>query len=186
MNEDQVWVRQTIEGNQQMFAHLVDKYKNKVFAVIIGMGFSRQDAQDLAQEVFIKAYQYLKSYDPEKPFSAWLYHITVNHCRSKWKKTKSLESVAEAVEWLQADEEDPERVLLRKENADVLKKLIGTLAEPYRMALFLRYIDDLSYQEISHMLGIPVSRLQVHLHRAKKKLREHLERKGDAHELFGI
>jgi RNA polymerase sigma factor (sigma-70 family) len=186
MNEDQAWVRQTIEGNRQMFAHLVDKYKNKVFAVILGMGFSREDAKDLAQEVFIKAYRHLKSYDPEKPFPAWLYRITVNHCRSEWKKAKSPSPAAEAAEWATADEEDPETVFLRKENADGVKKLIGTLAEPYRMALFLRYVDDLSYQEISHVLGIPVSRVQVHLYRAKKKLREHLGRKGDSHELYEI
>jgi RNA polymerase sigma factor (sigma-70 family) len=188
MDEDKEWVSQVLQGNKQAYAHLIDKYKNKIYAVLLRMVHHPQDAQDLTQECFIKAYKYLHSYDSTGTFSAWLYRIAVNLCLDTLRKQARTPAIqAETDERAITDHKSPETVYLQKESASEVHDLIRELPESYRIVLLLRYINDLSYKEISDVLDLPLHTVQVRLHRAKQKLREHFLSmwKGEKmHEMF--
>ncbi|GEN33052.1 MULTISPECIES: RNA polymerase sigma factor [Aneurinibacillus] len=187
MDEDQEWVAQVLSGSKDAYAHLVNKYKTRVYGLLIGMGASPQDAQDLAQESFIKAYRYLASYNPEKQFSSWLYKIAANSYLDVWRKQKRERMDAQEEEYV--DWTSPEQVYLHKERAHELRAHIARLPEKYRLVLVLRYIDDLSYKEIAEVLELPLPTVQTHLHRAKKKLRaalQYTKTGGDLNEMYGI
>ncbi|WP_047155266.1 RNA polymerase sigma factor [Aneurinibacillus tyrosinisolvens] len=187
MRDDREWVEQVLAGDKQAYAHLVNKYKNKVYALLIGMGLQPQDAQDMAQESFIKAYKRLGSFDKSRSFSSWLYKIAVNCCLDEWKRKKK--DIFEGADVPQIDLVSPEAMYLRKEEAEELLNHIGHLPEKYRLVLMLRYTDHLSYSEIADVLDIPLGTVQNHLHRAKKKLKEQIVEKktgGKMHEVCGI
>lgn len=184
MEEDQQWVLLALDGNAQAYAQLIAKYKNKVYGIVYRMVNQTQDAQDITQECFIKAYQYLKSYDPSRKFSSWLYRIAINHCikvKERNKHLKQGEAYVQLEDVSLPNPIHPESVYLRKESALEVRQLIEQLPEMYRMILLLRYINDLSYQEMSDVLEVPLNTVQVRLHRAKQKLRElyqHAEKGG--------
>lgn len=188
MDEDKEWVSQVLQGNKQAYAHLINKYKDKVYAILFRMVHQPQDAQDLTQECFIKAYNYLRSYDPTRNFSSWLYRIAINHCiDAKRFKLKKHQNIVEIDENLLSDGKSPESIYLKKEFASELRFLIDRLPEMYRIVLLLRYVDDLSYQEMSEILEVPVSSIQVRLHRAKQKLRQYFDttrKGGKLHEMY--
>ncbi|NGQ96803.1 sigma-70 family RNA polymerase sigma factor [Brevibacillus sp. SYP-B805] len=188
MDEDKEWVADVLRGNKQAYAHLINKYKNKIYAVLLRMVHHPQDAQDLTQECFIKAYHYLHSYDTSRSFSGWLYRIAVNLCIDTLRKQSRYPAVeGELDESAIADQQSPESVYLKKESASEVHGLIQELPETYRIVLLLRYMDDLTYQEISDILNLPLHTVQVRLHRAKQKLREHflnVKKGGQLHEMF--
>ncbi|MBN6186500.1 sigma-70 family RNA polymerase sigma factor [Aneurinibacillus sp. BA2021] len=186
MEEEREWVARVLCGELDAYAHLVNRYKNKVYALLLGMGASPQDAQDITQESFIKAYRHLAGYKPEKKFSSWIYKIAVNRYHDTWRKQKQ-ETMREQEET--ADYVSPEHVYLHKEQADELRDYIARLPKKYGLVLILRYIDELSYKEIAEVLDLPLPTVQTHLHRAKKKLRDMMldtETGGDLHEMCGI
>lgn len=174
MEEDQQWVYLALNGNTQAYAQLIAKYKNKVYAIVYRMVHQTQDAQDITQEFFIKAYQYLYSYDSSRKFSSWLYRIAINHCLKvkERNKHKQADPYAHQEDVSLPNPVHPETIYLKKESANELRHLIDQLPEMYKMILLLRYIHDLSYQEMSDLLDIRLNTVQVRLHRAKQKLRE--------------
>lgn len=181
MQDDQEWVSQVLRGDKQAYAHLIHKYKDRVYALLLRMVHQPQDAQDLTQECFIKAYRYLHSYDPHRKFSSWLYRIAVNLYLDAKPAKQRQQTQVEIDESLLTDRRSPETIYLRNENLQELRSRIDRLPEKYRIVVTLRYMDDLTYQEISDILDIPVTNVQVRLHRAKQKLRELFEpvKKGD-------
>ncbi|MGG3885638.1 RNA polymerase sigma factor [Brevibacillus panacihumi] len=174
MEEDQQWVSLALNGNTQAYAQLIAKYKNKVYAIVYRMVHQTQDAQDITQECFIKAYQYLYSYDSSRKFSSWLYRIAINHCLKvkERNKHKQADPYAHLEDVSLPNPVHPETIYLKKESANELRHLINQLPDMYKMILLLRYIHELSYQEMSDLLDIPLNTVQVRLHRAKQKLRE--------------
>jgi RNA polymerase sigma factor (sigma-70 family) len=184
MAEEQAWIEEVLKGNNQAFAYLVNKYKNKVCSILVGMGNTFDDAQDMTQEAFIKAYKYLKTYDPKNTFSSWLYRIAINHCYSEWKKKNRCVEV----EWGEFEPTsiagNPEMEFEIKERNSELKKEIEKLSHHYRLILLLRYVDNLSYREISSVLDIPLNLVKVHLYRARKQLKQQIVTRGDVYEMF--
>jgi RNA polymerase sigma factor (sigma-70 family) len=185
MEEDQQWVSLALNGNKQAYAQLISKYKNKVYAIVYRMVHQTQDAQDITQECFIKAYQYLYSYDSSRNFSSWLYRSAINHCLKVKERShqKQAELFPHLEDFSSPSPMHPEAIYLKKESASELRLHIDQLPEIYRMILLLRYIHDLSYQEISDTLDLPLHTVQVRLHRAKEKLRKLYQRteKGGAY-----
>ncbi|MFT9849883.1 RNA polymerase sigma factor [Aneurinibacillus sp. REN35] len=187
MEEEREWVARVLRGEQEAYAHLVNRYKNKVYALLLGMGASPQDAQDITQETFIKAYRHLAGYHPEKKFSSWIYKIAINSCHDTWRKRK--QEILSEQEEEHIDHTSPEHIYLHKEQADELMGYIARLPKKYGLVLLLRYIDELSYKEIADVLALPLPTVQTHLHRAKKKLRDMLldtETGGNLHEMYGV
>ncbi|WP_438493921.1 RNA polymerase sigma factor [Paenibacillus sp. IHBB 3054] len=169
-NDEQI-IAEVLQGNREAFAVLVDRYKSSLYGLLLGIGASHQDAQDLAQETFIKAYQKLREHHGQSSFAAWLYAIAINHFRSlKRRKSPGLTSSN------LLEEKDrgptPEEQYMRKEDELEMHRKLSKLPERYRIVLLLRYTKELSYEEISAITGMPMHQVKNCLHRARQKLKK--------------
>lgn len=172
-DDEKRWIGRVLAGHKEEYAFLVHHYKNKIYGLLRGMGADHQDAQDLTQETFIKAYRKLASHDPSKSFAAWVYTIATNLLKDLWKRTNHIGWIVEpSLEPLSAD--DPEEILLRDEHRMEIQVLMRRLPTNYRVALLLRYTNDLSYEEMSEVLDVPLSKIQNDLYRARLSLKKML------------
>lgn len=180
MGEDNEWVSQVLTGNVDAYTHLVNKYKDKVYAIVFRLVRQAEDARDITQDCFIRAFQSLKTFDRTLKFSSWLYRIAIHLCYDNQRFNQQRQKQVDADRVILAGSIDPEWHYLKKEMASELHVLINKLSEANRIVLLLRYVDDLTYQEIGEVLDLPVSTVQVRLYRAKQKLRSFisLENKG--------
>lgn len=184
MEEERQWIEEVLAGNKQAYAQIINKYKNQLYATILRMTKNPQDAQDLVQEAFIKVYHQLGKYEGKGTFSSWIYRVAINHCMDEFRKKRYKMQQLEISEDQVMNPNHPEVIFLKKEKNRQLEKLIGTLPEEERIIILLRYVNELSYNEISELVETPVSNVRNKLHRAKKKLRETIKRDGgDFHEL---
>ncbi|WP_245856018.1 RNA polymerase sigma factor [Paenibacillus rigui] len=165
-------IRSVLEGNKEHYAFIVKLYKDKVYALLRGMGASAADAQDLTQETFIKAYRKLASHDPDKSFPSWLYAIAANLFKDFYKRKRWPECELDLNQPAPVD--GPEEQWLLTEQRSEIHRRLGQLPANYRMVLLLRYTNDLTYEEIAESLGIPVSKVQNDLYRAKKSLQRRM------------
>lgn len=170
-------VEQTLIGSKEAYAVLVNRYKHKVYGLLRGNGLDRQDAQDLTQETFLKAYRNLVSHAPSCSFAAWLYTIALNTLRDNWKR-QNVQARVLAASAEPSYEPGPEETVLKAERDEELYSRIMELPENYRRTLLLRYTNDLSYEEIAELMGVPASKVQNDLYRAKLRLRQMLAGKG--------
>ncbi|SEM54232.1 RNA polymerase sigma-70 factor, ECF subfamily [Mesobacillus persicus] len=184
MEEERQWIEEVLAGNKQAYAQIINKYKNQLYATILRMTKNPQDAQDLVQEAFIKVYHQLGKYEGKGTFSSWIYRVAINHCMDEFRKKRYKMQQLEISEDQVVNSNHPEVIFMKKEKNRQLEKLIGTLPEEERIIILLRYVNELSYSEISELVEVPVSSVRNKLHRAKKKLRETIKREGgDFHEL---
>ncbi|MGG4452999.1 RNA polymerase sigma factor [Brevibacillus porteri] len=170
MQDDWLLIQQVQTGNRDAYAHLVDKYKDRLYSYLYRMTGQQQDAQDLTQEAFIKAYCQLDKYKPTDAFLAWLYRIASNLCIDAWRKNKHY-AKTHLEETTLIESDTPEKAYLEKEKQDTLQQQIMALGEEYRVVFLLKYMEQQSYKEISESLHIPVTTVQMRIHHAKKKLR---------------
>ncbi|MGK5508986.1 RNA polymerase sigma factor [Brevibacillus formosus] len=170
MQDDWLLIQLVQKGNRDAYAHLVDKYKERLYSYLYRMTGQQQDAQDLTQEAFIKAYCQLDKYKPTDAFLAWLYRIASNLCIDAWRKNKHYaKTPLEETRLIESD--TPEKAYLEKEKQDTLQQQIMALGEEYRVVFLLKYLEQMSYKEISEILHVPVTTVQMRIHHAKKKLR---------------
>jgi len=175
--EDEL-VRRIVAGEKQLFAIIVDRYKNKVFGLLRGMGASHPDAQDLAQDTFIRVYRYLATRREGSSFSAWIYTIAVNRMRDFMRQQKPV-MVADTLELVEAAEEGtPENTVLQQEMKREIVQQLDRLPEAYRLVLLLKYTNELSYEEIARITGMNQLQVRNALYRGKKALRKQMDRKG--------
>lgn len=177
MQEEIQWVQEVLSGNKQAYSHIINKYKNQLYATILGMTRNPHDAQDLVQEAFIKVYYQLGKYDNRGSFASWIYRVAINHCMDEFRKKRHIE-VRMTEESMEKNLEHPEVIFLKKEKNKQLELLMDTLPEDERMIILLRYVNELSYEEISELVDVPVSTVRNKLHRAKKKMRNTIKREG--------
>lgn len=178
MQEENQWIQEVLAGDKQAYAQIINKYKNPLYGTILRMTRNPHDAQDLVQEAFIKVYQQLEKYNGTGSFSSWLYRVAINHCMDEFRKKRYQMKQSEIDEETVVDQNYPEVVFLKKERSRQLERLIATLPEDERLIILLRYINELSYDEISEMVDIPLSTVRNKLHRAKKKMRHTVKREG--------
>ncbi|KGR87219.1 RNA polymerase sigma factor [Lysinibacillus odysseyi] len=178
MDEDVAFINQVLTGDKQAYTHIINKYKNSLYATVLRMMKNPQTAQDLLQEAFVKAYEQLPKFDQKGSFKSWLYRVTINHCLDTLRK-KSYQVKQEEIQDEQlVNAASPEIIFLKREKNRELERLIARLPEQERLILLLRYANDCSYVEISELLHIPLSDVRNKLHRAKKKLRTKIEEGG--------
>ena len=178
MEEEQQWIQEVLAGNKQAYAYIINKYKNQLFATILRMTRNPHDAGDLVQEAFIKVYEQLEKYDGKGAFSSWLYRVAINHCMDEFRKKRYQMKQVEMDEELIEDPKHPEVIFLKNEKSRHLERLISSLPEDERMIILLRYVNELTYDEISELAEVPISTVRNKLHRAKKKMRETVKREG--------
>jgi RNA polymerase sigma-70 factor (ECF subfamily) len=185
VSDDAALVARTLAGDQSAYAGLVERYQGEVFHLALRYTRVREDAEDLAQEAFLRAFRALASYDPGRPFGAWLYAITarlcIDHHRRRKVRPVSLTrpeegTAAEEREWEIADpSEGPEALLVHRDEAARLSALIDRLSPDYRLAILLRHAEDLSYEEIAEATGVPLGTVKARIHRARNQLRAWIE-----------
>lgn len=172
--EEQHWLDQARAGDQEAFGLLVQAYQRPIFALTYRMLGQTIEAEDAAQEVFLRAYTRLHQYNPQHKFSTWLFSIANHHCIDRLRKKRRVQVVgldeSPAVFSLASETPQPEERALAAEQEDEMHALVNQLEADYRTPLVLRYWNDCSYQEIADIMGISVGAVKSRLFRARKKL----------------
>lgn len=178
MDADRELVERAREGDQEAFADLVRLYQARVFNLIRSQTGSDTDADDLAQEVFVKVFKGLAGFRGDAAFRTWLYSITVNVVRSHYGR-RSLFGVFKRVEPGVDDDDDPLDHVVEPSNfeatairRDAIDRALGELSADLRMAVTLRDIEGLEYQEIASVLRIPIGTVMSRISRGRMKLRK--------------
>jgi RNA polymerase sigma-70 factor (ECF subfamily) len=175
--EDTSLVEQAQHGSRDAFEALVKRYERKVFHLAYGFVQDRAAADDLAQEVFIKAYFALPKFHFKSEFGTWLYRIAVNHIKDHLRKTArkkevSIEEIGD-LPFAGVDEiREREEAEARDQRKKVIFRVLQGLPEKYRTILTLRDVQGLSYEEVAGMLAISRGTVDSRLHRARKMLRK--------------
>ncbi|MHA6529644.1 RNA polymerase sigma factor [Paenibacillus sp. BAC0078] len=170
-DNDEAIIAEVLAGNREAFAELVDKYKSRIYGLLLGMGANPQDAQDLTQETFITAYQKLRGHNSQSSFAAWLHAIAINRLKSL-KRKKSFGFSSSPLYPVIDGSATPEEQYMRKESELEMHSRLAKLPERYRIVLLLFYNNELTYEEISNITGMPMHQVKNRLHRARLKLRK--------------
>ncbi len=173
---DEELVKLTLAGDQEAFGELVNRYNKQIYSLAYRLTNNVADAQDLGQEAFVKIYQNLAKYEQDRDFFPWMYKVATNVfysiLRRNSLKTVSTDEVAE-LEEREADwEMQPEKVAEVKADRKILEQALAELPEKYRVPIVLRYLEDLSYQQIAEIMDLPVSTIETRLYRAKGLLQK--------------
>jgi RNA polymerase sigma-70 factor (ECF subfamily) len=175
-------VTSALRGSQEAFRELVTRFERPVYSLVLRMVQDSGVAEDLAQEVFVKAFRRLATYDPQWKFSSWLFKIahntTIDHLRRGVPETVPLETEAEddrgslAAVLADGSVESPQAAAERHDLARSLERAISRLRPDYREAVLMFYVHGASYQDICEATGQPLGTVKTNLHRAKKELAE--------------
>ncbi len=177
MDKDTLLVRRAASGDADAFETLVSGHLNRVYALCLRMTGSRQDAQDLAQEVLLRVYRSLPTFRSEADFGTWLYRISVNRCidflRSRGRaEILSMEALREMGYEPPDAAPSPEGSLLQSEQAEQIRQAILLLPAEQRAAVILRDVQGFSYEEVSSALQLNMNTVKSRISRGRQRLRE--------------
>ena len=175
-HEEETIVNRVLGGDTEAFSELIDRYKVAVYNLCARMLNNPTEAEDAAQEVFVRAYTQLHSYQPGRRFSTWILSIASHYCIDLLRRRKPQVDLDAIAFWKQSDQPEPEEAALSGETRDEVRELLGTLPEKYRGVTVLRYWQDMSYEEISQATGLSVATVKTRLFRARELLAKELER----------
>lgn len=172
---DIFFIRKVLAGNRQAFSSLVDRHKDNVYSLALKVCCNPEDAEEIAQDAFMKAFRSLSSFRMKSSFSTWLYRITYNTAisslRSRKRNILSLEEFpADSADFL-AVTEDEENAMLEYRRA-LLNFYLQKLADTDRAIISMFYFQELGINEISGITGMSTSNVKVRLFRARKKIEE--------------
>lgn len=181
---DQELVQKTLDGDMDSFSVLVERYQKQIYSLTYRLTNDPEDAQDLAQEVFIHIYKVLGKYDQERKFFSWMYKVATNVCynalrRGKNEQTVALEKVIEMIPLISSSETHPEEYFQRRETQEIVRNAVAELPDKYRLPLVLRYLEDLTYKEIAEYMDLPVTTIETRLYRGKSMLQKKLQILGE-------
>jgi len=171
-------------GDRRAFAELVELYKDKIYHLGYRMLNQKQEAEDIVQETFLRVYMNLERYDENQKFSTWIYRIATNLCIDRLRKRKPSYSIdaevtdGETTDWhalLASKDAGPDEELILSETQTNIREAIQTLPEKYKAVVVLRYLHDMSLQEIADVLNMPVTTIKTRVHRGREFLRKKLE-----------
>jgi len=185
--EDDKLVSAAVKGDQNAYRALMDKYQKPLYFHVLKMVKHHEQVEDLVQEAFMKAFGNLQSYNTSYAFSTWLYRITTNHIidylRKRKLDTTSIHNPYKTndgeVEIQISDTKETDRAIIRKERKQIIHQAIQNLPEKYREVIEMRHLDELSYQEISEHLDLPLGTVKAHIFRAREMLYKALKDQKD-------
>jgi len=189
---ERLLIRRLRDRDEDAFREMVDEYRSRVFTLTLRMLSNREEAEDLAQEVFITVFKSIDSFRGDSKFSTWLYRITANHCKNriKYLARRQDRRKAEFDETLHGEAtagvmvaptkaRRPDEQLQGAQMEELLQQAIGSLDEDHRLLIVLRDVEELSYDEICEITSLPVGTVKSRIHRARvtlrKKLAKHME-----------
>ena len=183
---DQESIERVLSGDTDLFSNLVRKYQSRIFSLCMGFVHQKEDADDLSQEVFIKAYQSLRSYRGDASFSTWIYRIAINIALN-YVKNKSKKNIFQRIDDLMSstgksntlqtvsmDTADPEQILIDTQKREMVNNALNSLPENQKIAIVLSKYDDLPQKEIAIIMNTTEGAVEALLQRAKVNLREKL------------
>lgn len=175
-------IQKCLAGQHEYFEELVTRYKKLIFSVVYNMINDKEEVSDLSQEVFIRIYKALDRYDPKYKFSTWAVRIATNLCLDIHRKKKVNSTSIDEIGDLSDGVDTPEDSYLRKERSERIRRAIQELPEKYRTPIILFHQNGLSYEEMTKVLGEPMTIIKNRLYRARIMLKEALmkERKEEA------
>jgi RNA polymerase sigma factor (sigma-70 family) len=186
--EDFALIAKAIAGEQRAYKDLMGRYQSQIFSLMYRMVHSTAEAEDLVQEAFMKAFSSLSNFNYEYAFSTWLYKIATNNCIDHLRK-KKLQTLSIDTPMMYKDTSYhieipdltyyPEKEMIRNERNSIIKVAIDELPEKYKTVIFLRHSEELSYEEISAMLKIPIGTVKARIFRAREMLNKFLKGKID-------
>jgi RNA polymerase sigma-70 factor (ECF subfamily) len=168
-------------GDRAAFMELVNLYKDKLHRLAYRMLNNRHDSEDIVQETFMRVYMNLNHYDENQKFSTWIYRIGKNLCIDLLRKKKGAHSLDVGMnddqektfyDKLPSDDISPENRVLLTEMQEQMRRVIEKLSDKYKAVVTLYYLHELSLQEISEVLGMPVTTVKSRLHRGREQLRK--------------
>lgn len=184
MNDEKKLIELCKKGDREAFNELVIKYQNKVVNIAYTMLSLPEDAEDAAQEVFIKVYKNISRFNEESALSTWIYRITVNTCNDILRKRMNKKTVSIHGENDDEGNSDmvipdpsppPHTLAMQKETQREVRKAISELKEEYRSVITLFDLEGLSYDEIANITNSPVGTVKSRLNRARNQLKKNLE-----------
>lgn len=175
METDHELIARARRGEREAFTLLVERYKARIFSTTLRMLRNREDAEEAAQDTFVRAYRGLPQFRAEASFSTWIYKICHNVCLNylEQRKSKPVAAVEEACNNLPGFD-TPEKSFDNSEFEELLDEALAALASVYRSVLVLYHAQHLSYQEIAEITGQPLNSVKTHLFRGRALLRERI------------
>lgn len=163
-------VQAVLAGQKEQFAHIVDEHKRLVYSILLRMTDDHEEANDLAQEVFVKVFRQLKQFKGKSKLSTWIYKITYFHGLSYLRKQKRW--VGEEYYAHKESDDDIENDIALDDLKDHISECLNQLKPLERTAITLFYLDELSVKDVAEIMNISESYVKVTVHRAKKSLKE--------------
>lgn len=183
--DDLELVQRAKQNDPKAFEKLLKKYRKSVYYMLLKMVNNADDADDLTQEAFAKAFNSLPKFDSKYAFSTWLFRIATNNCidfiRKKRIQTVSIDTSYENDEGdsiafdIKDDNLDPNDIMLKKQRKEYLKKAVESLPAKYKRLVELRYFQELSYEEVATELELPLGTVKAQLFRARELLHQELK-----------
>ncbi len=182
--EDEILIEEALAGKQRAFKALLSKHREAIYHVILRIVHNREEARDLVQETFMKAFGSLASYKSEYRFTTWLYRIAANssidYLRKKKIESLSLDQPVETKDGTVAIElpdwtYNPEVDLVSKQRVLSVNEAIDSLPKKYREVIVYRHKQDKSYEQIAEILGVPVGTVKARIFRARELLKKRLK-----------
>ncbi len=180
---DEQLVEIAISENPDAFGEIVKRWERKIFALCFGMLSREEDARDAVQETFISAFRNLSNFRGDAKVSSWLHRIAVNQCLTKHRRTKVrsesyLEDEAESNQEVFAlpDSNSPALILEQNQKSKIIRQAVGSLPEDLRQVIVMKEFQELTFQQISETLDLPLSTVKSRLYTALKQLKSKLER----------
>ena len=169
-DHDNVWVARCLRGDASAFEPIVRRYQRVLFSVAHRMLGNYEDALDATQNAFVRAYEGLDQYDPNRRFFSWIYRIVVNECLNARRAQRPSEPLSDELEADAAD--GPLANVEAMERSASIEAALVRLSEDHRLVVVLRHFADLSYSEMSEALGVPEKTVKSRLFEARHRLGE--------------
>ncbi|MGB9776120.1 MAG: RNA polymerase sigma factor [Anaerolineae bacterium] len=173
MMDEVAWIQQAQQGDMDAFARLVQLYQTPVYNLAYRMLGERMEAEDAAQETFLRAFRHLSRYDPARPFRNWLLSITAHYCVDRLRRRRPLLALDDEI--ATGGGADPGDAVVAWEARERIQRFLLRLPAEDRAAVTLRYWYDCSYEEMAQILGTTVSAVKSRLHRARLALARMVE-----------